>query len=172
MRQRMHFHGLGDGFVSTSNYWQQLANSKVQYVLTPALPSPRLVPRTSLRGWLGAVQNPEMSFPSSDTYVGDDGCVYDTDGIRLTCPGGIAPSPGGVNRLTLPQSPTMNSNQTGNIVLPLTTPIPPQTPQPGVWEQFVSFLNSPLYAGSAIKTGYAVAGAALLLSGVLFKPRR
>lgn len=44
--------------------------------------------------------------PPADTYVGDDGCVYDNDGNRLTCPGGVVPNPGDPPNLVQTQLPT------------------------------------------------------------------
>jgi len=62
MRRRINMRGLGDGFVATSNYWQQLASQRIQYVMVPGIPSMRLVsaqrpPRAVLRG-LGDPTNP------------------------------------------------------------------------------------------------------------------
>ena len=120
MRRRLtmppRMRGLGDGFAGApSNYWSTLAGKRVQLVMTPGHPSTKLVPKPTLRGYvLGDNSTP------SDTFVGDDGCVYDTDGNRLTCPGGIPPSPAGINTLNLPQQPTIPWMQgnSANLIIP------------------------------------------------------
>lgn len=129
--------GLGDGFIADSNYWQQLAAHKVPFVFTPGHPSARLVAKTSLRGYLGD-GSPQPTFTPADpngNYInGEDGCVYNSYGLKITCPtAGAFPE-----------------------ILP---PLPPTPPgSPGVWQQITDFLSSPLYAGSSIKTGYVIAG--------------
>jgi hypothetical protein len=156
----------GAGFTGPpSNYWSQLAMARVQYVMAPGFPSARLAAKTSLSGWrgrgMGKLRGLGDCTPSPpDTFLMDDGCIYDSDGNRLCCPGGIAPSPGGVSRLDLPQAPTITAGAISqNTAIPVTTP-PPPPPPPSAWDQFVAWLGQTTIPG--VKNGYALAGVGIL----------
>jgi hypothetical protein len=156
----------GAGFAGPpSNYWSQLSNQRVQLVMAPGFLTGKLVAKSSLSGWrgLGRLRGRGLrglgDCPAPYTDLGD-GCCYDDDGNRLTCAGGIAPSPAGTNNLNLPQAPTITAGAASqNTVVPWTTP-PPPPPQPTAWDQIVAWLGQTTIPG--LKNGYLLAGVALL----------
>lgn len=138
----------GPGYIN--NYWQGAINAPAPYVLSFGPLGARIGPR----GMGDATSSP-------DTYVGADGCVYDTDGIRLTCPNGKTPSFPGDVVAPGPQMPTIAApalpGDNNNIVIG-TQPAPQQpASSSGFMDQIRSWLSKPLTANSSIKNGHLVA---------------
>lgn len=116
-------------------------------------PAPAPAARPGKKGVQTSAGIKGLAADTADTYTGSDGCVYDTDGNRLTCPG-----PGGQ------QAPTqvatianaaqaflkaVNASQTAAAINSGLTPPPNSQPQPQ--GQLVSGVpNTALYLGGGL----------------------